>query len=193
MAMKMALIVIDVQRDFCEGGHLAAADTLSLLQPLWICMEAARSRGVSMVFTQDWHPADHCSFLPNGGPWPVHCVAGTRGAELMPPLSVGKSDMLVRKGTARNDAGYSMFESTGLADQLHALGMESLAVCGIATEYCVRATALDAVREGFRATLLTDLIRAVDSQASTPVLQELAAAGVKLLPSHLWLTQAKAK
>jgi len=146
-----------------------------------------------MVFTQDWHPADHCSFLPNGGPWPVHCVAGTRGAELMPPLSVGKSDMLVRKGTARNDAGYSMFESTGLADQLHALGMESLAVCGIATEYCVRATALDAVREGFRATLLTDLIRAVDSQASTPVLQELAAAGVKLLPSHLWLTQAKAK
>jgi nicotinamidase/pyrazinamidase len=86
---KSALVVVDVQRDFCEGGALAAANTLSLLPPLQKFIEEAKRQGAMVVFTQDWHPANHSSFKANGGPWPVHCVAGTPGAELMPPVRAG--------------------------------------------------------------------------------------------------------
>ena len=86
---KSALVVVDVQRDFCEGGALAAANTLSLLPPLRKFIEEAKRHGALVVFTQDWHPANHSSFKANGGPWPVHCVAGTPGAELMAPVSAG--------------------------------------------------------------------------------------------------------
>lgn len=160
--MKKALIVVDVQRDFCEGGALAANDTHSLIKPLHQFIEATRQREILVVFTQDWHPFDHKSFKQNGGPWPAHCEAESRGAELMPPLVVRSNDLIVHKGVACNAEGYSAFESTGLANQLRSIGVESVAVSGIATEYCVRATALDAAKAGFRVGVLTDLIRAVD-------------------------------
>src|SRR5215470_10785799 len=107
---KAALIVVDVQRDFCEGGALAAADTLSLLEPLKASIEAARRAGVAIVFTKDWHPEVHSSFQKNAGPWPIHCVAGTSGAELMPPLATEDGDVIIEKGMDVNGAGYSGFE-----------------------------------------------------------------------------------
>ena len=187
--MKSALIVVDVQRDFCEGGALAANDTRSLIEPLQKFIEAVRQREVLVVFTQDWHPVNHKSYKQNGGPWPVHCEAESRGAELMPPLVARSNDLIVHKGIACDADGYSAFESTGLANQLYSLGVESVAVSGIATEYCVRATALDATKARFKVALLTDLIRAVDSKATPAVLKEIADAGIELLNSNAWLAR----
>jgi nicotinamidase/pyrazinamidase len=184
---KAALIVVDVQRDFCEGGALAAADTLSLLEPLRDCIEAARRAGAVIVYTQDWHPANHGSFQTNGGPWPVHCVANSPGAQLMPPLQVGAKDVMIHKGVAAEGAGYSGFEATGLAERLKGLGVARVGVSGIATEYCVRATALDGLKAGFETTVLTDMIRAVQAHETAKVLNELGNAGVKKATASEWV------
>jgi nicotinamidase/pyrazinamidase len=184
---QSALIVVDVQRDFCEGGALAAANTLSLLEPLQECIESARRAGALIVFTRDWHPANHNSFQVNGGPWPVHCVAGSDGAELMPPLRVKAGDVMIHKGVGADGAGYSGFENTGLAERLRELGIERLGVSGIATEYCVRATALDGLKAGFETVVLTDAIRAVDANETAAVLAEMTKAGAKTETAGEWL------
>src|SRR5271155_522791 len=119
--MTRALIVVDVQRDFCAGGALSAADTLSLLQPLHNFIAAARHARVKIIFTQDWHPPNHSSFATQGGPWPVHCVAGSHGSELMPPLAAEAGDLVIHKGQTVEGAGYSGFESTLLSEKLRAL------------------------------------------------------------------------
>ena len=184
-----ALIVVDVQRDFCEGGALAASDTLSLLEPLKNYIEAARRAGAAIVFTKDWHPEAHSSFQKNAGPWPVHCVAGTPGAELMPPLVAEDGDVIIQKGMDVNGAGYSGFEGTGLNRKLRELGVQSVAVTGIATEYCVRATALDAAKARFETAVLTDLIRAVQASETPKILNELTAGGVKTTTGAEWLAR----
>jgi nicotinamidase/pyrazinamidase len=187
-----ALIVVDVQKDFCEGGALAASDTLSLLRPLKEYIDAARRAGVLVVFTKDWHPEEHSSFQKNAGPWPVHCVAGSTGAELMPPLVAEDGDVIIQKGMDANGAGYSGFDGTGLNRKLRELGVQSVAVSGIATEYCVRATALDAVKARFATVVLTDLIRAVDASETDKALNELSAAGVQVASAAQWLAAVSA-
>lgn len=184
---KAALIVVDVQRDFCEGGALAAQDTLSLLRPLQECIEAARRANAVIVYTKDWHPADHSSFHTSDGPWPVHCVAGTPGAELMPPLQTGADEIVVHKGVERHGAGYSGFELTGLEEHLQARQVTRVAVCGIATEYCVHATALDGLQSGFETVVLRDLIRSVQPEETSRVLKKLAQAGARELTAAEWL------
>lgn len=136
---------------------------------------------------QDWHPANHSSFQPNGGPWPVHCVADSAGAELMPPLGALAGDVIIHKGVAADGAGYSGFELTELAERLNKLGIERLGMSGIATEYCVRATALDGLRAGFETTVLRDVIRAVQESETLRVLAELSKAGAKSATAAEWL------
>jgi len=184
---KTALIVVDVQRDFCEGGALAAGNTASLLQPLKKFIDEARRQGILVVYTQDWHPENHSSFAVNGGPWPVHCVWNTAGAELMPPLRAGEDDVMIRKGVSVEGAGYSGFEATGLAERLKELGVERVGVSGIATEYCVRATALDSLQAGFETAILTDLIRPVKPSETQRILGELKKAGASISPAAEWL------
>ncbi|MGB8325422.1 MAG: isochorismatase family protein [Candidatus Acidiferrum sp.] len=191
--VKSALVVVDVQRDFCEGGALAAADTLSLLELLKKNIEAARRGGAAIVYTQDWHPAQHSSFRVNGGPWPIHCVGGTAGAELMAPLRAEVGDIVVHKGVTVDGAGYSGFEETGLAERLRKLGVERVYVSGIATEYCVRATALDALKGGFETLVISDLVRAVQPAETGKVIQELSDAGAKIVTSEQSLGTAKEK
>jgi nicotinamidase/pyrazinamidase len=186
---RAALIVVDVQRDFCDGGALAAADTASLLAPLEGCIEAARKAGAVIVYTRDWHPENHSSFEPNGGPWPVHCVAETEGAELMPPLRALADDLMIHKGLAVDGAGYSGFESTGLDEHLKKLGVGRIAVSGIATEYCVRATALDGLKAGFETVLLTDMIRPVEPSQTRGVIEELAGGGARGISAGEWLKE----
>jgi nicotinamidase/pyrazinamidase len=188
---KSALVVVDVQRDFCEGGALAAANTLSLLPPLQKFIAEAKRRAVLVVFTQDWHPANHSSFKPNGGTWPVHCVAGSPGAELMSPLKAATEDVLIHKGVGEDGAGYSGFDETSLQEQLRDKGITRVGVAGIATEYCVRATALDALKANFDTTVLEDLIRAVQEKEVPHVLAELREVGVKLGSSAAWLAAAE--
>jgi nicotinamidase/pyrazinamidase len=184
---KSALVVVDVQRDFCEGGALAAANTLSLLTPLQRFIAEAKRQGILVAFTQDWHPENHSSFKVNGGPWPVHCVASTPGAELMPPLKAGAEDVVIHKGVGVNGAGYSGFDETPLLKELQDKGVTRVGVAGIATEYCVRATALDALKAKFDTTVLEDLIRAVQEKEAPHVLAELRQVGVKLGNSAGWL------
>jgi nicotinamidase/pyrazinamidase len=186
-ATKSALIVVDVQRDFCEGGALAAADTLSMLAPLQQAIEKARRAGSTIVFTKDWHPASHSSFSPNGGPWPTHCVENTPGAELMPPIVASPSDIVIHKGVPIDGPGYSGFDDTGLASQLSQRGISNVAVTGIATEYCVRATALDAATAGFSTVVLEDVIRAVNANETGKILTELKNFGVGVETVKQWL------
>jgi nicotinamidase/pyrazinamidase len=188
---KSALVVVDVQRDFCEGGALAAANTLSLLPPLQKFIAEVKRRGVLVVFTQDWHPANHSSFKSNGGQWPVHCVAGTHGAELMSPLKAATEDVVIHKGVGEDGAGYSGFDETSLQQQLRDKGITRVGVAGIATEYCVRATALDALKVEFDTSVLEDLTRAVQEKEVPHVLAELREVGVKLASSAAWLAAAE--
>lgn len=185
----VALIVVDVQKDFCEGGALAASDTLSLLEPLQKSIEAARRAGAVIVYTQDWHPRDHSSFQTHRGPWPVHCVAETAGAELMPPLHPNAEDVIIHKGETVEGPGYSGFEQTGLANRLKSLRVEQLGIGGIATEYCVRATALDGLRAGFKTVVLEDLVRSVNPVQTASVLEELKKAGVGVSSVADWLAR----
>ena len=187
---KTALIVVDVQRDFCEGGALAASNTLSLLQPLKKFVEEARRSGALVVFTQDWHPEKHSSFQANGGPWPVHCVAGQPGADLMAPLQAEAGDVVIHKGVGVDGAGYSGFDETPLEKELRGKGITHVGVTGIATEYCVRATALDAKKARFETAVLGDLIRAVQDKDAPKVLGELRQSGVTVTNSAEWMMGA---
>jgi nicotinamidase/pyrazinamidase len=132
-----------------------------------------------VVATRDWHPADHGSFTEQGGVWPVHCVQGTPGAELHPDLDVTAVDAIVDKGQDRDTEGYSGFDGTRLAELLRERGIDQVAVVGLATDYCVKQTALEALREGFAVTVDTTAVRGVDVEPGDGdrALAELRAAG----------------
>lgn len=157
-----ALLVVDVQRDFLPGGALAVPDGDRIVPVLQRHLERFERAGRPILFTRDWHPADHMSFRAQGGPWPPHCVAGTPGAGFAPGLDLPAAAQLVSKGTRPDAEAYSGFEGTGLAARLRQQGVQRLFVGGLATDYCVRATVLDALREGFEVLLLGDAVRAVD-------------------------------
>ena len=149
--MSRALVIVDFQNDFCPGGALAVPDGDAIAARL---NDLASSDEFDLVVaTRDWHPPDHGSFAEQGGPWPVHCVAGTPGAELHHALDPTPIDMLIDKGQDPATEGYSGFEATGLADLLRERGIDQLTVTGLATDYCVKNTALDALREGFAVTV----------------------------------------
>ena len=132
-----------------------------------------------VVATRDWHPPDHGSFSARGGIWPEHCVAGTPGAELHPELDAARVDVIVDKGRDPSTEGYSGFDGTDLAKILRERGIDKVTVAGLATDYCVRATALDALREGFAVTLDTAASRGIDANAGDVerALDEVRAAG----------------
>lgn len=181
-----ALVVVDVQRDFCPGGALAVAggdEVVPIINEL-------TKKFDHLVFTRDWHPADHCSFSPapeyHDKSWPVHCVAGSSGAAFAEGLDVPAHALVVDKGTAADREAYSGFEGTTLAETLRGRGVESIVVCGLATDYCVKNTALDGLRHGFRVTVVQDACRGVDVPPGTAdaALREMAAAGVRLATSQ---------
>jgi len=176
-----ALIVVDVQNDFCPGGALAVpggdevVEVINRIMPLF-----------SIVFaTQDYHPPNHSSFTDQGGPWPVHCVQGTAGAEFHPELDTSRFDEVIRKGTDVATDGYSGFAGTDLADRLGALDVTRVFITGLATDYCVRATAIEAIDQGFDAVVVTDAIRAVNLKPrdGEDALAEMEAAGAALITS----------
>jgi putative nicotinate phosphoribosyltransferase len=172
-----ALIAVDVQHDFLPGGALGVPGGDAVVEPL---VRAARGAGL-VVKTRDAHTSDHCSFTAQGGTWPAHCVARTRGAELHPAIAA-LDGPVVDKGTARDADAYSGFDGTQLAELLRAAGVTHVLVGGLATDYCVRATALDALAAGFRTTVLADAVAAVDiaDGDGRRALDELAAAGAQI-------------
>ena len=159
-----ALVVVDVQNDFLPGGRLAVPAGDQVLPALNHCLALARERGLPIFATRDWHPADHCSFADQGGPWPPHCVAGTQGAEFAPGLSLPEETVTVSKAATPEKDAYSGFEGTELGRLLREKGVSRLILGGLATDYCVLSTVRDAVRLGYRVILLRDGVRAVDVQ-----------------------------
>ena len=188
----VALLVIDVQNDFADPqGSLSVAGAADVIPVINRAVDLARRRGAMVVLTQDWHPESTPHFQKDGGIWPVHCVAGTWGSELYPGLDVPRDTPVVRKGTNGED-GYSGFTmrdpATGetIATELQALlrtnEVTDVVVLGLATDYCVKATALDAIDLGFHATVLTTGCAAVNLERGDgdKALEDLETAGVHL-------------
>ena len=196
-----ALIVIDVQNDFCPGGALAVAGGDAIIPRINALMGEFAVR----VLTQDWHPADHASFAANHpgaaafsqvdmpyGPqvlWPTHCVQGSPGAAFHPALATDPADLILRKGFRAAIDSYSAFfendrtTQTGLDGYLRSRGVTRLTLCGLATDYCVAFSALDAARLGYAVTVLTGACRAIDLNGSLARMEtEMRAAGVALEP-----------
>ena len=175
--MARALLIIDFQNDFTEGGALAVPDGDAIAGRVNELVDSGQFEAV--VATRDWHPPNHDSFQAQGGPWPPHCVQGTRGAELHGSLDRAKIDAVVDAGYEPQLEGYSGFEATDLAGVLRNHDVDELTVVGLATDYCVRSTALDALREGFRVTVDRAGIRGIDVHEgdSERALEELRTAG----------------
>jgi len=156
-----ALLVVDVQNDFVTGS-LSVPGAAEVIAPLNRAVASFRERRLPVFATRDWHPPDHCSFVAQGGPWPVHCVAGTSGADYAPGLALGSDAIPVYKATRRDFEAYSALSGTPLAQELRARGVRRIFVGGLATDYCVLNTTRDAIADGFAVVVLSDAVRAVD-------------------------------
>jgi len=172
-----ALVIVDFQNDFTPGGALAVPDGDAIA--VRINALAASGDYDLVVATRDWHPPDHGSFAAQGGPWPEHCVAGTEGAQLHPALDDSRIDVIVDKGQAVDTDGYSGFEGTKLEALLRERGITQVTVVGLATDYCVKNTALDALRAGFQVTVDATAVCGVEVEPgdSERALGEVRAAG----------------
>jgi len=176
-----ALLVVDPQVDFCPGGALAVPNGDRIFPPI----NRVAARFPVVVASRDWHPPNHMSFQFRGGPWPVHCVQGTPGAEFHPDLDRSLVQKVFSTADDPEHEAYSAFEGTDLADWLRSRGVERLYVTGLATDYCVRASVLDARREGFEVVVLEDAIGAVEVQPGDGerALDEMRQAGARVARS----------
>lgn len=175
-----ALIVVDVQNDFCPGGSLAVLGGDGVVRVI----NGLQHKFDLVFFTRDWHPEDHCSFSAaptfQDGSWPAHCVQDSPGAEFHGDLHVPLDAPIISKGRDPDQEAYSGFQGTDLADRLRAGGITRVFVAGLATDYCVKATALDALHAGFETVLVEDGCRGVDDDASAQAIAALREAGVSL-------------
>lgn len=156
-----ALLIVDPQVDFLPGGSLGVPQGDAVLAPINRLIDLYHAHALPVYVSRDWHPALHCPFADQGGPWPVHCVAGSDGARFAEGLHLDDV-MVVSKATTVDVDAYSAFNGTGLADTLREGGIRRLVVCGLATDYCVLNTVIDALAAGFEVLLATEAIRAVD-------------------------------
>lgn len=177
-----ALIVVDVQRDFLPGGALGVPKGDEVVAPLNRVIQAFGRARRPIYYSRDWHPANHCSFREQGGPWPPHCIAGTAGAGFAPALRFPADAIVISKATTPQKDAYSAFEGTTLAKQLEVAGVRRVFVGGLATDYCVKATVLDARRNGFDVELLRDAVRAVEVKPGDGqrAIQEMKQSGAHL-------------
>lgn len=173
-----ALIIVDFQNDFTPPDGALAVPAGDQIATRLNALAASEDFDL-VVATRDWHPPDHSSFEEQGGPWPVHCVQGTPGAELHPDLEREHIDLVIDKGQDPQTEGYSGFEASDLAERLREHDVDALLVVGLATDYCVKNTALDALRDGFEVAVDPTAVRAVGVQPgdSESALEELRAAG----------------
>ena len=178
--MKNALLIVDVQNDFCPGGSLAVSDGDKIV-PI---INQIEDKFDFVISSQDWHPAATIHFEK----WPPHCIAGTFGADFHPNLITDKIDLKLLKGTGNKDDGYSAFEATNvsLIDYLRKNQIKDLYVCGLATDYCVKATVLDAIDNGFQTYVITDAVPAVNVEKGDDrkALNEMYLKGCTLIKSE---------
>jgi nicotinamidase/pyrazinamidase len=182
-----ALLIVDVQNDFCAGGALAVPDGDAVVLLINRAAREVAALGGLVFASRDWHPRQTRHFVTHGGPWPVHCVSGTAGAQFHPGLDLPEGTMIVTKGDNAEDHGYSAFDGhladgRGFRETLADLSVTRLFVAGLATDYCVRHSALDGRQAGLDVVLLVDAVRGVDVHAgdSQKAIREMADAGVRL-------------
>lgn len=180
-----ALLIADVQHDFLPGGALGVVGGDEIIPILLRYIKRFESRRLPIIATRDWHPANHCSFRKHGGMWPVHCVAGSPGAEPPDGFDLPPKTVIIQKATAPDKEAYSAFEGTTLDAELRSAGVRRLFIGGLATDYCVLNTVKDAVRLGYAAVLLVDGIRAVnvrpnDGQAAEEEMIRLGAVPLRV-------------
>lgn len=176
-----ALIIVDVQNDFCPGGALPIenGDTVIPVLNKWIADAVAA--GVPVFASRDWHPAGHVSFAENGGPWPPHCIQDSEGARFHPDLAVPDTAVIVTKGVRFDQDQNSAFDETGLAVKLRSDGINRLFIGGLAEDVCVLATALEAAQEGFEIFLIADGVRPVDSVGGDSARLQMKNAGIQFV------------
>lgn len=177
------MILVDVQYDFLPGGSLAVADGHDIIDPLNEAIDAFEAAGLPVVATRDWHPSDHMSFAEQGGPWPPHCVADTDGAQFVASLRIPADAIIISKATLQELDAYSGFAGTDLHEQLQSLGVRRVYVGGLATDYCILNTVLDARRLGYEVIVLAEAVRAVnvDPADGQRALQQMIDAGATAL------------
>jgi nicotinamidase/pyrazinamidase len=175
-----ALVVVDLQNDFCPGGALAVSNGDKVVPVLNKYIQLFRKAGAPIFYTRDWHPQDHSSFKGQGGPWPPHCVQGTDGAKFHPDLIPPTPGEVISKADEKDEA-YSFFQGTDMAERLRRQGITTLLVGGLATDYCVRETVLDGLKFGFRVYHLDDTSKGVNVKPddSDQALQEMVSKGAK--------------
>jgi nicotinamidase/pyrazinamidase len=180
---QKALIVVDVQNDFCPGGSLAVADGTAVVPPLNKLMKEFLDRGDPVFKTRDWHPAKTKHFKDYGGAWPVHCVQNTPGAEFHHDLIDDPRITIVAKGIDESADGYSGFDGTNLAKILREQGVQEVWVGGLATDYCVKETVLDALRAGFDVKALADAMLPVNKKPGDgeQAIEEMRKAGAEIV------------
>jgi nicotinamidase/pyrazinamidase len=158
---QSALVVVDVQNDFCPGGALPVQNGDRVVPVLNKYIEKFRKASAPMLFTRDWHPPDHSSFKAQGGPWPPHCVQNSEGAKFRGDLLIPPEGEIVSKADKKDEA-YSFFQGTDLAQKLKERGIKRLLVGGLATDYCVKETVLDGLKYGFEVFVLDDASKGVN-------------------------------
>jgi len=178
---KDALIIVDVQRDFCPGGALPVPEGDAVVPVLNEYIKIFNKIGSLIYATRDWHPPNHASFKERGGKWPAHCVQNTQGAEFHLGLNLPVETATISKATDPNKEAYSGFEDTNLKEELENKGVTRVFVGGLATDYCVKNTVLDAVKLGFKTVLLEDAVRGVDLKLgdSEKAVKEMMNAGAR--------------
>jgi nicotinamidase/pyrazinamidase len=177
------LLLIDVQNDFVAGGTLAVPGGEEVVPVLNGWIAAFEDAGFPVIYSRDWHPPDHCSFVEQGGPWPTHCVQETKGADFVAGLDMREDAVVVSKAMDPDKEEYSDFADGTLAEILREIGVSRLFVGGLATDYCVRATVLDALAESFAVSVIADGVRAVDvTPGDGPrALEQMAEAGATII------------
>jgi nicotinamidase/pyrazinamidase len=182
---RIALVVVDVQRDFCPGGSLAVRHGDEVVPKLNEVIEAFEKANLPIFFTRDWHPPNHCSFKGQGGIWPPHCVMGTAGAEFHHGLKIPPGSAVISKGSDPSLEAYSGFQGTDLAEQLKRHHVRELFLGGLATDYCVKESSLDAIRCGFAVNVMRDCVRGVNLRRndSALALRAVAEKGARLVTS----------
>lgn len=175
-----ALLLVDIQQDFCEGGALAVPDSNAVIPVANRLIDEALEKNWPVIASRDWHPREHCSFHAQGGPWPEHCVQDTTGAAFHPHLCLPHNAIIVSKGTAFDRDNYSAFNGTGLAHFLRSKGIHKLIVAGLAMDVCVEATLEEGRREGFEMVLIASGTRPVEPEKAQECREKLQRHGIEV-------------
>lgn len=179
-----ALLIVDVQKDFCPGGALPVEDGETIVPVINDWMYAAGAKNVPMYASRDWHPIGHISFKERGGPWPPHCIQDSDGAKFHPDLAFPASTVIVTKGVRFDQDQNSAFDQTGLAVQLRRDRIRRLWIAGLAEDVCVLATVLDGCREGFEVVLIANATRPITSESGEQARRQMEEAGAHIDMGH---------